>query len=257
METESDVEMQLSDAISTAEGFVDWSHAEKIKFFAWFLHTHRNQTHFTPAQITDCFDELNLSPPSVVGPFLAAMEKRKPKEALRDASGYRLENRLREQFDLRFGHRAATVQVHRMLSELPSKVSNPVEKTYLEESLICFRHRAFRAAIVMCWNLAFDHLCEFLLAKHLAAFNKQLPVSFPKAEITCIVAKDDFSRLRESEVLQVCKSANIISGSVHKILKEKLDRRNIAAHPSGVIISEATAEEFIKDLVENVVQKFG
>ncbi len=247
--------MQLSDAIPAAEGFSNWSHAEKIKFFAWFLHTHRNQTHFTPAQVSGCFDELNLSPPSVVGPFLAAMEKRKPKEALRDASGYRLESRLRNQFDALYGQRTATVQVHRMLSELPSKVSNLIEKTYLEESLICFRHKAFRAAIVMCWNLAFDHLCEFILAKHLGAFNKQLPASFPKAGITRIVNKDDFTSLKESEVLQVCKSGNIISSSLYKILKEKLDRRNIAAHPSGVLVSEATAEEFVKDLIENVVLK--
>jgi hypothetical protein len=46
---------------------------------------------------------------------------------------------------------------------------------------------------------------------------------------------DDFQELKQSQVLQVCKSANIISGSIHKILKEKLERRNIAAHPSGVL----------------------
>jgi hypothetical protein len=55
--------------------------------------------------------------------------------------------------------------------------------------------------------------------------------------------------------LQVCKSALLISGSVHKIMKEKLDRRNIAAHPSGVGTFAPTAEEYIKDLVENVVLK--
>jgi hypothetical protein len=56
-------------------------------------------------------------------------------------------------------------------------------------------------------------------------------------------------------VLQVAKSANIISGSVHKILKEKLDRRNIAAHPSNVTVSKLTAEDVILDLVQNVVLK--
>jgi hypothetical protein len=55
------------------------------------------------------------------------------------------------------------------------------------------------------------------------------------------------------QILQVCKSANIITGSLHKILKEKLDRRNVAAHPSQVVVSQLTAEDFIKDVVENVV----
>jgi hypothetical protein len=54
-------------------------------------------------------------------------------------------------------------------------------------------------------------------------------------------------------VLQVCASANIISGNIHKIAKEKLVRRNIAAYPSSVVTTPATAEEFIRDLVENVV----
>jgi hypothetical protein len=67
--------------------------------------------------------------------------------------------------------------------------------------------------------------------------------------------RDHFTELQESQVLQVCKSPNIISDSVHKILKEKLTSRNIAAHPSETVTSQPTAEEFIKDLVENVVLK--
>ena len=109
----------------------------------------------------------------------------------------------------------------------------------------------------MCWNLAFDHLCEFVLKdpSRVIDFNTQLPKSFPKAGIQAVSDRDHFTELKESEVLQVCKSAGIISGSIHKILKEKLDRRNIAAHPSGAVTSQPTAEEFIKDLVENVVLK--
>jgi hypothetical protein len=39
------------------------------------------------------------------------------------------------------------------------------------------------------------------------------------------------------------------------ILKEKLDRRNIAAHPANLKMLQSTAEEVIRDLVENVVLK--
>ena len=110
---------------------------------------------------------------------------------------------------------------------------------------------------MICWNLAFDHLCEHVLldAGRLAAFNTQLPKSFKKPEISSVSKRDDFTELKESQVLQVCNSSNIISGSLHKVMKEKLERRNIAAHASGVTTSQPTAEEFIKDLVENVVLK--
>jgi len=47
--------------------------------------------------------------------------------------------------------------------KLPTKIQTTAERGYLEEALICFRNKAFRAAVVMCWNLAFDHLCEFVL----------------------------------------------------------------------------------------------
>jgi hypothetical protein len=67
---------------------------------------------------------------------------------------------------------------------------------------------------------------------------------------------DDFSdNLRESEVIKIAKSASIINSDVGKILEEKLGRRNSAAHPSNVKIGQLQAEEFIDDLVKNVVLK--
>ncbi len=61
--------------------------------------------------------------------------------------------------------------------------------------------------------------------------------------------------LKESEVLQVCRSANIITNDLFKIFKEKLDKRNTAAHPSSVEIAPHTAEEYVIDLVTNAVLK--
>ncbi len=157
--------------------------------------------------------------------------------------------------DGKYGSRPAAIYISKLLTDLPTRIPNLAERTYLDEALVCFNVGAFRASIVMCWNLAYDHLCELVLTRHLRDFNAQLPKSFPKADISVLNKKDDFQELKESQVLQVCKSANIISGSLHKTLKEKLDRRNIAAHASGVVVSQPTAEEFIKDLIENVVLK--
>jgi hypothetical protein len=250
-------DVELESLVGLISSFQNWSHTDKIKFFAWYLHSHRSQSYFVPKDISACFDSLSLAKPSSIGPFLAALVDKKPPQLLKNRSGYRLENRIRATFDQKYGQREATVHVDKLLSELPAKIKIPAEKGYLEETLICFRYKAFRAAVVMCWNLAFDHLCEFVLNEQsrIASFNAQLPKTCPKTEIKVVSNRDHFSELKESQVLQVCKSANIVSGNIYKILKEKLDRRNIAAHPSGIVTSQPTAEEFIKDLVENVVLK--
>ena len=65
---------------------------------------------------------------------------------------------------------------------------------------------------------------------------------------------DDFSIvLKESEVIDICKSAKIINPNLHKILKEKLEKRNTAAHPSTVRVTQVQAEAFIDELIRNAV----
>lgn len=148
-----------------------------------------------------------------------------------------------------------TEEINNLLLELPNQIPDTAERTFLNETIICFTHGAYRAAIIMCWNLAYDHLCEYILKNHLAKFNAQLPKSYPKANVSSVAKKDDFSELKDSQVLQVCRSANIISRDINKILQEKLARRNMAAHPSSVAIASHTAGEFIIDLIPNVVLK--
>lgn len=245
--------MDLLDHVSTITNFDNLNHVEKVKYFAWYLTTHGNKPTFTTRELGICFESVSAEKPSSVSPFLASLANRKPPVLLRRSNGFVLERRALRELDDRYGQREITIQIHRLLAELPSKVHQNAERAYLEEALVCFRHGAFRASIVMTWNLAYDHLCQVVLSSHLVAFNNQLPKSFPKSKVSAVVKRDDFGDLKESDVIQVCKSAGIISGSIHKILKEKLDRRNIAAHPSAVSISQLTAEEYIRDLIENVV----
>jgi hypothetical protein len=168
-----------------------------------------------------------------------------------------LEGSIRDGFEDKYGQREITVQVIKLLTDLPSKVPNVAERDFLNEAITCYRHGAFRAAIVMCWNLAYDHLLEFILTKQLAMFNRQMPVRYPnltkKTGITAISSRDDFGELKESQVIEICRSANIITADVYKILNEKLGRRNTAAHPNTVIVNQPQAEDFISDVVNNVV----
>jgi hypothetical protein len=247
--------MQLHDIVNHIEDFAAWSHVQKIRFFAWYLHLYRNQERFKQADIRACYEELYLEKPSNVSPYLAQLRERKPKEVVQDKRGYYLVRQVREKLDQEYGQRQTSIQVDQLLTELPNKVSDLAEQVFLQEAIACFRCGAFRAAIVMSWNLAFDHLCKYVIKSHLVAFNTQLSIKSPKPRVTTIITKDDFSELKESEVIEVCKSARIISGNLHKILREKLNRRNMAAHPSNVVISRLQAEDFINDLVSNVVIK--
>jgi hypothetical protein len=140
------------------------------------------------------------------------------------------------------------------LERLPERVPQLAERTFLEEALACYKAHAFRATTVMVWNLAFDHVLRWLLADpvRLAEFNKALVIRYPRKTVT-IAQFQDFDQLKESEVIDVCRSGELISKEVCKILRAKLDRRNAAAHPSLVVIGEFQASDAISDLVDNVV----
>jgi hypothetical protein len=248
---------ELRTLVQRINGFSNWNHADKIRFFAWFLHA-QGQQRIAPSDIGKCYESLHAEPPSNISPFLTSMEKRSPKEVLRDSRGYYLEQRVREDYDQRYGQREITVQVTKLLADLPEKVPDLAEKDFLKESIICYRNGAFRAAIVMCWSLTFFHLCQFVLKRHLHSFNTTYPTRYPdkhkKAKVPIIGRYEDFAvDLKESEVLEICKSASMISNDIFKILDDKLGRRNSAAHPSSVHFGQLQAEEFIHDLVTNVV----
>lgn len=253
--------MELSELISGIDNLPQWQHVEKIRFFGWFLHSYGSRNDFSPADVIACYEQVHLDKPGNVHQLLAQLASKRPRDLLRSANGYRLEKRIRDSLDARFGRRPSAIRVDKLLSELPARIPHLSEREFLDESLRCFQAGAFRAAVVMCWNLAFDHLCTFILQHHLARFNQYWPLCFKKhpaqARVPAVSKRDDFSEFRESEVIEICRAAAIISADVTKVLREKLDKRNSAAHPSGVVISQLQAESFIDDLVRNAILKIG
>ena len=45
-----------------------------------------------------------------------------------------------------------------------------------------------------------------------------------------------YENIKEFDVVETCGSATLISSNVVRILKEKLIKRNLAAHPSTVVV---------------------
>jgi hypothetical protein len=247
--------VELDDLVNGISAFNEWPHVAKIRLFGWFLHTQRSQERFGASEMRSCYDSLHLDRPANMSQTLIDMTQKATRELLRDGKGFYLERTVREDFDKKYGERLTTIEVHKLLRELPGKLADNAERAYLDESLVCFKSRAYRAAIVMCWNLAYDHLCEYILRRKLVEFNTTLPVRFAKADITKVSTRDDFTQLKEWQVLEVCRTADIIPPNVYKIMKEKLDKRNLAAHPSGIVFNQLQAEEYISDLIQNAVLK--
>lgn len=250
---------ELEQLVASITEFDGWGHGEKLKFFAWFIYSKRGQDRFDPAALRGCYEELGIEKPSNVNPYIATLGKKKPKDVLRDGKGFYLPKHVKDDFEQRYGQREITLQVTKLLAELPQRVPDLAERTFLDEALICFKHNAFRAAIVMTWNLAYHHLCDFVLKNKLTEFNQRWPINFPKMHKNSqlqIAKMEDFSdELKEAEVLTICASAHIITGDMQKVLTAGLGKRNSAAHPSGIVISQVQAEAHIEDLILNFVLK--
>ncbi|MEP6732317.1 MAG: hypothetical protein ABJE10_16850 [bacterium] len=159
---------------------------------------------------------------------------------------------------MKYGEHETTITVTQLLKDLTGKVSDQAEQLFLTEALTCYKHRAFRAAIVMAWNLAYDHVLNWLLAdpQRLSAFNSNIVgrIGQKRGADVVIAKREGFEDLKEGEVLDICGSAGVLpSNNIKQILNAQLTKRNMAAHPSLVDISEPEANETIHMLVNNVV----
>jgi hypothetical protein len=248
-------EDELKSLVAGISGFSSWGHAERIRFFAWVQHGIRKKDRFGTVDINWCYSNLSLNKTNT-SQYLSEMERRK--ELLKNGQGYCLEGGLRAKYDAQYGEHDITLSVRQMVAELPDKVPDVAEKDFMKEAFICLRHDAARAAIIMVWNVAYYHLCQYILKHKLNEFNATYRTRYPNkwrdAKIQVLAKYEDFSvDLKESEVIEICKSAQIITNDIQKILVEKLGKRNSAAHPSTVHVTQVQAEAYIDDLIRNVV----
>ncbi|MDP9112627.1 MAG: hypothetical protein M3O20_02980 [Acidobacteriota bacterium] len=190
---------------------------------------------------------------------MSQLAQKNKEELLKSSSGYRLENKVREQFDVAYGTPAITVKVTSLLTDLAATIPDMAERAYYQEALICYKHGSRRGAVIMTWNIAFSHLCDHVLAKCLSGFNARWLVSFPgmhKNKTRAIAVFDDFAEeLKEQQVLEISRDAGIITKNIYNIMHAALGKRNAAAHPNQVVIDQVQTDAYISDLVTNVVHQ--
>lgn len=252
--------MTLKELLRRVPNFVALSHPEKITLFAWWLHTHGGRERFDVSAIRACYSSIDMQSSANPAQDISRLEAKRPRTLLKDARGYRVEGSIRDALDGKYGEHESTVQVTQLLKDLPGKVSDEAERLFLSEAMTCYRNRAFRAAIVMTWNLTYDHLLNWLMAdpQRVAAFNGCIVarIGQKRGAGMSMTKREDFEELKESEVLDICSNAGVLpSSNMKKILDAQLTKRNMAAHPSLLEIREPEANETIHTLVRNVVLK--
>lgn len=250
--------MTLKEFVAAVPGFAGLQHPEKILHFGWYLHTNGEKERFDQAAIRACYKDQHLPEPNY-SEQLKRLVGRRPRVLLQDASGYRLEHAKRAKLDEKYGEHETTIAVSKLLKELPGKVASEAERIFLKEAISCYHHKNFRAAIIMAWNLTYDHMARWIIADRarLASFNskiaQRLGVNSKRASIT-IAKREDFEHLEEKEMIDIMGNAGLLpSTNAKKILEIQLTRRNMVAHPSLVTTDAPQADDAITSLVQNIV----
>jgi hypothetical protein len=158
----SEVASRLESFVRGIDGFESWKHIEKIRFFAWFLHKHIGQDHFSQADIKACYDILHLQKtnPST---FLKALQQRKPKEVIKDGwESYYLERRVRKRFDAIYGGSVVhpTPVTEQVLPLSVVRSTRGYIERIVEQANGCYERHMFDACAVMMRKLAIIEVYE-------------------------------------------------------------------------------------------------
>lgn len=231
------------------------SHQAKILFVAYFTRL-KGRTDFSANELDGEFRQGHLPPPPNLPVRLAQLAQGKLAPLIRLRPGrYSLSIYGVREVEDYIKAKPGTAAAAEHLEKLVGRLSEKARQRFLAEAIACLQVGARRTAVIMTWILAADHLQEYILRNHLAAYNTAL-ARRPDTRGLHITTRDDFSELKEVVFIEVARSAGIITNDVRKILDEKLGIRNTAAHPSDVEIHETKVINVVEDLVENVILKY-
>lgn len=247
--------MHLEEFVAKFDDFVSWAKTQQVDYIVYFL-TAENDEAVTAAVIDTSLHDLRLKPYKRTRQYLSEnASDAKGKYVKVKSGGYRLTRAKFDEIDKIVKQEPTKVAVSSQLTDLIEQVEDSSEKSFLVEAINCYRIEAYRGFIIMVWIVVIDHLQRYIFANHLPDFNVALSKS-PDKKVKKIVNYDDFSDLPENKLIELARSAGVITNDVRKLLDEKLGTRNSAAHPSGIKISGHKATEFAIDVVDNVLLKF-
>jgi hypothetical protein len=229
--------------------------AALAELFVYFLTVESGLDYVTPKQVADCFTACDLGRPANIGVALSAGVKAKPAKFIKVDGGFKLQRHMREALSKKLGAETVVAQTSTTLRSLEHKLPAGSDKDFLKEAIDCFEAGANRAAIMMVWILTIDHLFSYIWAHKRAEFNVALSNN-SGVKIKQVKSRDDFTDMKESKFIEICRAAGIITNDVRKVLDDKLGTRNSCAHPSGIKVNRSKVIDFVEDLIANVVLKY-
>lgn len=251
--------MELEEFLKSIEGFYDLNSSDQIAYLVYFLTKIEDNDGVQPIQVKRSFEHLHLVPYSNIPKYLSEKSQGTASKRLflkRKDKYFLVRNEL-ERIEKQLNGSTPIIEITSKITNLASLIIDNDENDFFQELAKCFSIKAYRASIIMSWNLALDHLYEYILKHKLAEFNTALAANTDRrVRISTISVKDDFAEIPENKFIEFCRSSRIISNDVRKILDVKLGIRNSAAHPSNIKILESKALDFIDDLTTNVVLKY-
>lgn len=260
------IRMTVSEFLNQIGNLKDFSRKSLILLIAYYLRRYKAVLKFNISDIRGCFRDAPLKAPSDLAQLAKELTKGRNSpllrikkryfslslDGLREVESYLTSEDRQNPATLEgFLHSAIPY-----LEKIISKVEEDNKRRFLAEAIVCISVRAKRATIILTWLIALQHLYDYILSKRLKDFNLALSKRNDKYGKMCVTIKDDFSDVKESVFIEVCRSAGIISNDVRKILDEKLGIRNTCAHPSNVEIHDSKVVNFIEEIVDNVIDKY-
>jgi len=175
--------------------------------------------------------------------------------AIRTGDGWELSDEGKVEVEKLKGSSAAiTATVSSVRTHL-NKIKQSDTREFLEEAIVCFEHRHFRAATVLAWVGAIDLLYDFVVRNHLSAFNSEAQRRSGKWKAA--KTKDDLALMGEHEFLNVIEAISIIGNNVKQELQTVcLKLRNACGHPNSFKVAENRVAGHLDSLVLNVFARF-
>lgn len=257
--------MILLQFLRNIPNFQEYSRKSKILLLVYYLRQYEGIVEFSAKDIRDCCQGV-LKPPSQLLQQIELLSKGKSSVLMKGSKrGYyslAIPGLTEVEAYLSSDNKAEGI-VDKFLAEaIPymrkfvSKVGEENQQKFMAEAVSCLGVDARRATIIMTWAGTIDHLHDYIIAHKLNDFNDALHNRRDRYSRLIIRDKDDFSDIRESAFIEICRSARIILNDVKKILDEKLGIRNTCAHPSSVEVHPSKVVNFVEDLVDNVILKY-
>lgn len=248
--------LTLQAFIAKFDDFTKWPQTKQVDYVSYYLIEEKSYTGVTGSDLQKAFQDAHLKQYKRVSAYLSEnASDRNGKYIKANGGGYRLTLAKYNEIDRLVKQEPTKVAVSTQLTDLVEKIEESNEKGFLTEAINCYRIEAYRGFIIMVWIVTIDHLQKYIFANYLPDFNTALSKS-PDKKVKKIVNYEDFADLQENKLIELSRSAGVISHDVRKLLDEKLGVRNSAAHPSGIKFSGHKATEFALDLIDNVLLKY-